>query len=52
MQFHTGYRVDADDWHDVAALCTRFDLPIPPDYAAFRAGTEAEGGPGVVAPVR
>lgn len=50
VQFHTGYRVDADDWHDVAALCTRFDLPIPPDYAGFRAA--AEGGPCAVTPVR
>ncbi|SHK62087.1 DNA-binding transcriptional regulator, FadR family [Pseudonocardia thermophila] len=43
VQFHTGYRVDVDDWHDVAALCDRFDLPVPPDYARFRASGHREG---------
>jgi lincosamide nucleotidyltransferase A/C/D/E len=32
VQFHTGYPVDDDDWADVSALCTRFDLPVPADY--------------------
>jgi DNA-binding FadR family transcriptional regulator len=49
VQFHTGYPVDIDDWHDVAALCARFDLPVPPDFARFR---EEEGGPGAAPPVR
>jgi lincosamide nucleotidyltransferase A/C/D/E len=33
MRSHTGYDVDADDWHDVRLLHERFGLPIPPDYA-------------------
>jgi lincosamide nucleotidyltransferase A/C/D/E len=33
VRFHTGY---ADDWADVSALCARFNLPIPADYAARR----------------
>jgi hypothetical protein len=36
VRFHTGCAVDADDWADVSALCARFNLPIPADYAALR----------------
>ena len=36
VRYHTGYEVDADDWHDVRLLCERFDLPVPPDYERFR----------------
>lgn len=35
VQFHTGYDVDENDWHDVRLLCERFDLAIPPAYARF-----------------
>lgn len=35
VRWHTGYEVDADDWHDVSRLCARFGLPIPPEYAGF-----------------
>ncbi|NUT41555.1 MAG: aminoglycoside nucleotidyltransferase [Thermoactinospora sp.] len=35
VRFHTGYEVDADDWADVKALCERFGLPIPADYARW-----------------
>jgi lincosamide nucleotidyltransferase A/C/D/E len=35
VQFHTGYEVDADDWHDVRLLCERFGLEIPADYDKF-----------------
>ncbi|MGJ8584112.1 MAG: nucleotidyltransferase domain-containing protein [Marinosulfonomonas sp.] len=38
VQFHTGYAVDANDWHDVKLLCERFDLAIPPSYARFISG--------------
>jgi lincosamide nucleotidyltransferase A/C/D/E len=34
---HTGYEVDETDWHDVSALCARFDLPIPAEYRRFTA---------------
>jgi hypothetical protein len=30
VRFHTGYQVDATDWADVAALCERFSIPVPP----------------------
>jgi lincosamide nucleotidyltransferase A/C/D/E len=36
VRYHTGYEVDADDWHDVRLLCESFDLPVPADYDAFR----------------
>ncbi len=35
VQFHTGYEVDADDWHDVQLLCGKYDLEIPADYHKF-----------------
>ena len=35
VQFHTGYEVDADDWHDVKLLCKKFGLEIPADYRKF-----------------
>lgn len=37
VRYHTGYAVDADDWHDVRRLCARFGLPVPADYARFGA---------------
>lgn len=33
--FHTGYEADEDDWADVSALCARFAIPVPDDYARF-----------------
>ncbi len=44
VTFHTGYPLDANDYHDVRLLCAHFDLPIPPDYAAFVAGEAHESG--------
>lgn len=35
VAFHTGYRVDRDDWSDVRALCEKFGIAIPQDYAEF-----------------
>ncbi|HLK57782.1 MAG TPA: nucleotidyltransferase family protein [Chthonomonadaceae bacterium] len=35
VQFHTGYPLDADDYHDVKALCQRFGIPMPSEYDAF-----------------
>jgi lincosamide nucleotidyltransferase A/C/D/E len=36
VRFHTGYEVDERDWSDVARLCERYDLPVPPEYDRFR----------------
>jgi len=35
VRFHTRYQVDATDWADVSALCERFGLPVPSEYARF-----------------
>lgn len=35
MRSHTGYEVDADDWHDVRLIHERFGLPVPADYARW-----------------
>lgn len=32
VRWHTGYEHDADDVHDVLALCARFGIPIPGEY--------------------
>ena len=36
VRFHTGYPVDETDWADVSALCERFGITVPSDYARFR----------------
>jgi lincosamide nucleotidyltransferase A/C/D/E len=35
VKFHTGYEVDANDYHDVKLLCTRFGIKRPEEYAGF-----------------
>jgi len=35
VRYHCGYDVDDNDWADVRALCLRFGIPVPPDYAKF-----------------
>lgn len=35
VKFHTGYPLDENDYQDVKALCQRFGLEIPPEYAEF-----------------
>lgn len=32
IQFHTGYALDENDYHDVLALCQKFNLPLPKEY--------------------
>ncbi len=34
-EFHSGYQLDEDDYHDVKALCERFDIPLPDEYRKF-----------------
>ena len=36
VHFHTGYELDETDWSDVSALCERFGIPIPDEYARFQ----------------
>ncbi len=35
VQFHTGYKLDENDYHDVKALCQQFGLEIPSEYSEF-----------------
>jgi lincosamide nucleotidyltransferase A/C/D/E len=38
VRWHTGYAPADRDWSDVSALCSRFDIALPDDYATFRHG--------------
>lgn len=35
VKFHTGYKLDENDYHDVKALCERFGIEIPTEYEEF-----------------
>jgi lincosamide nucleotidyltransferase A/C/D/E len=35
VKFHTGYKLDENDYRDVKALCQRFDIPMPEEYKGF-----------------
>jgi len=35
VEFHRGYDLDQGDYHDVKALCARFDLSLPAEYQRF-----------------
>jgi lincosamide nucleotidyltransferase A/C/D/E len=35
VQFHTGYKLDENDYHDVKALCQRFGIKMPSEYKEF-----------------
>jgi len=36
VQFHTGYKLDENDYHDVRLLCQRFGIELPAEYTGFR----------------
>ena len=35
VKFHTGYKLDENDYHDVKLLCERFSIEIPHEYDEF-----------------
>lgn len=35
IKFHSGYELDENDYRDVAALCERFGIALPPEYERF-----------------
>ncbi len=35
VKFHSGYRLDEDDYRDVRALCRKFKIALPAEYAEF-----------------
>jgi lincosamide nucleotidyltransferase A/C/D/E len=36
IKFHTGYKLKDSDFHDVAALCERFGIEYPEEYAHLK----------------
>jgi len=44
VEFHTGYELDADDYHDVKALCDEFGITMPPEYGRFVGAASDVGG--------
>jgi lincosamide nucleotidyltransferase A/C/D/E len=35
VKFHTGYKLDKNDYHDVKALCQHFGITMPLEYEDF-----------------
>jgi lincosamide nucleotidyltransferase A/C/D/E len=35
IEFHSGYELDENDYHDVKALCDRFGFTLPDEYKGF-----------------
>ncbi|MCL2280665.1 nucleotidyltransferase family protein [Candidatus Saccharibacteria bacterium] len=35
IEFHSGYELDEDDYHDVKAICERFNIALPKEYQKF-----------------
>ena len=40
VDYHTGYTLDENDFHDVKLLCEKFGLELPPDYLPFLDGDQ------------
>jgi len=38
VKFHSGYKLDENDYHDVKLLCYRFGIEIPKEYNEFAMG--------------
>lgn len=36
IKFHSGYELKEKDYQDVAALCTKFGIELPEEYARFK----------------
>lgn len=43
VDFHTGYPLDDNDYHDVRLLCEKFSLPLPEEYLPFLEQTSNPG---------
>ena len=42
IKFHTGYPFDENDYRDVSALCRRYHLDLPAEYAMFKQEKETQ----------
>ena len=36
VKFHSGYELKEKDFRDVSALCAKFGMDLPPEYARFK----------------
>lgn len=36
VKFHSGYKLKEKDFRDVSALCAKFGMDLPPEYARFK----------------
>jgi lincosamide nucleotidyltransferase A/C/D/E len=43
VKFHTGYKLDENDYRDVKALCQRFGIKMPPEYDEFEGRNDRQG---------
>jgi len=35
VKFHSGYKLDENDYHDVSLLCRQYSIEMPKEYEAF-----------------
>ncbi|MFZ3071291.1 MAG: nucleotidyltransferase family protein [Anaerolineaceae bacterium] len=42
VNFHTGYALDAEDYHDVRLLCEHFGFTLPLEFLRFENGSDQE----------
>ena len=42
VKFHTGYKLDENDYHDVKTLCERFGIEMPIEYEGFAKADRAK----------
>ncbi len=40
VKFHTGYKLDENDYHDAKLLCEKFGIEIPAEFAEFLSKAE------------
>jgi lincosamide nucleotidyltransferase A/C/D/E len=40
VRFHSGYELKDKDFQDVSALCVKFGIDLPPEYARFKRSSE------------
>jgi lincosamide nucleotidyltransferase A/C/D/E len=38
VKFHSGYKLQEKDYHDVIAICKKFDLEMPTNLVPYQAG--------------
>ena len=38
LKFHSGYKLDENDYHDIKLICNRFGFEIPKEYDEFARG--------------